>query len=139
MSSLLADHKEMLLWLGGSSVLMFVGSLLLIPLVVLRMQPDYFLPERDRTESMARKHPVWRALGLALKNVCGAILLLAGFAMLFLPGQGMLTMLLGIGLLDFPGKRKLELRLIRLPGVLGAINALRARRGREPLTLPPAV
>ena len=61
--------------------------------------------------------------------------LLAGLAMLVLPGQGLLTMLIGLLLLDFPGKRALERRVVRRPKILAFLNRMRDRRGREPLRL----
>jgi hypothetical protein len=65
----------------------------------------------------------------------GCVLLLAGIAMLVLPGQGILTMLIGVSLMDIPGKRKLERRLIGRPAVLRTINKIRAKFGREPLVV----
>ena len=62
--------------------------------------------------------------------------MLAGIAMLALPGQGILTILVGITLLNFPGKRRLELRIVRQRRVLRAINWMRAKAKRPPLVLP---
>ena len=45
--------------------------------------------------------------------------------MLFTPGQGILTLLLGISLADIPGKRALEQRMIRQPRILYIVNQLR--------------
>ena len=81
--------------------------------------------------------PVLRLLGHLAKNVVGAIFLFAGFLMLFLPGQGILTMLIGITMLDFPGKRKLEAKMIGQPAVLGTINNMRQKFGKPPLTIAP--
>jgi hypothetical protein len=67
--------------------------------------------------------------------VVGLVFLLAGFAMLFLPGQGILTMLIGISLMDFPGKRMLERKLVGRPAVLKTINMMRAKFDRPPLTV----
>jgi len=133
----LLEHKHVLTTLGIVSAVTFVGSLLLIPFLVVRMGEDYFMPHRDHEETLAGRHPIVRWAGLILKNAIGALLILAGIAMLVLPGQGLLTIVLGIMMLNFPGKRALELRLIRLPGVLRAINHLRARSKRPPLQLPP--
>jgi hypothetical protein len=72
------------------------------------------------------------------KNLLGALLVLAGLAMLVLPGQGILTILLGLAFLDLPGKRRAELWLVSRPPVLAAVNRLRLRAGREPLQLPPS-
>jgi hypothetical protein len=130
-------HKEILVWLGVFSAVTFVGSLILIPVLCVRMGDDYFMPHRDKDETLAGRHPTIRWTGLILKNVIGLLLVAAGLAMLFLPGQGVLTMVIGIMMMNFPGKRRLELRLIRLPGVLRAINYLRARAKHPPLQLPP--
>lgn len=127
-----------MVWLSVASAVMFVGSLLLIPFLCVRMGDDYFMPHRDKDETLAGRHPVLRWTGLILKNLVGLVLLLAGIAMLVLPGQGLLTMVMGIMMMNLPGKRKLELRLIRLPGVLRVINHLRARAHRPPLELPEA-
>lgn len=127
----------MLVWFGVFSAVTFVGSLLLIPFLCVRMGEDYFMPNRDEGRTLEGRHPVIRWTGLILKNIIGVLLLLAGIAMLFLPGQGLLTMIIGIMMLNFPGKRALELRLIRLPGVLRAVNALRSRAKHPPLQLPP--
>jgi hypothetical protein len=74
---------------------------------------------------------------MLLKNVFGLLLLVLGIIMAFpgVPGQGVLTILLGLMLLDFPGKRQLEYRIVSRPKVLRAINRLRARFGRPPMVL----
>lgn len=136
-SDYLQHHKDLLVWLGAFSAVTFVGSLILIPILCVRMGEDYFMPHRDEEETLAGRHPVIRWTGLVLKNLIGLLLIVAGVAMLFLPGQGLLTVFIGIVMLNFPGKRRLELRLIRIPGVLRAINYLRARAHHPPLQLPP--
>jgi hypothetical protein len=68
----------------------------------------------------------------------GLVLVLAGVAMLVLPGQGVLTLLIGVVLLEFPGKQWLLRRIAGQPRVLGALNAVRERRGVPPLEPPPA-
>ncbi len=66
----------------------------------------------------------------------GLVLVLAGLAMLVLPGQGLLTLVIGLGLLNFPGKSSLIRRLLGQNKVLGTINRLRARVKKEPLAAP---
>jgi UPF0716 family protein affecting phage T7 exclusion len=75
-------------------------------------------------------------LALAAKNVLGVILLIAGAIMLLTPGQGIITMLIGLALIDVPGKRALETWIVGRPRVLAAINRLRARYGHPPLEEP---
>ena len=72
----------------------------------------------------------------ALKNLIGALLLVLGVIMLFVPGQGLLTMLIGLMLMNFPGKYRLERWLVRRSGVLNSLNWLRRRRGRAPFKAP---
>ena len=66
-----------------------------------------------------------------------AALLLLGLVMLLTPGQGVLSILVGISLLDIPGKRRLELSIIRREPVHNSMNWIRAKAGRPPLLLPP--
>ena len=126
--------SEILVGLFILSIVAFFGTLLAIPAILVRLPPDYF-HERHPRMWMARHHPILRGIGLFAKNLVGVVFLLAGFAMLFLPGQGILTMLIGISLIDFPGKQKLERKLVGLPAVLQSINALRQKFGKPPLTL----
>jgi hypothetical protein len=70
-----------------------------------------------------------------VKNLMGYVLIAAGIAMLVLPGQGMVTMLLGIILVDLPGKYRLERWLVARGPVFRSINWLRRRAGRDPLVL----
>jgi hypothetical protein len=124
--------KDVLLSLFVLSVVTFVVSLIGIPFLLVRLPPHYF-DERHPRNWMQDHHPVLRLIGLGLKNAVGVLLFLAGVAMIVLPGQGLLTMLIGISLLDFPGKRHLERRLVGQPAVLRTINKLREKFGRPPL------
>jgi len=123
-------------WAGAVSVITFVASTIALPMVVIRMAPDYFLESRDEALAFRHRHPVLRWTGLVAKNTLGFVLFLAGLVLCFTPGQGLLTMLMGIALMDFPGKRRLERNLVRRPGVAKALNWIRARASRPPLLLP---
>ena len=112
----------------------FVGSLIAIPWFLVRIPEDYFSPRQaDERRQRRAGHPVWRWLAPILKNLAGVVFILAGVAMLVLPGQGLLTIVVGVLLTDFPGKRRLERRLVTQRHVLAAINAIRRRSGRPPL------
>jgi hypothetical protein len=118
------------------SLVFFVGSLIAIPYILVRIPADYF-DIRVPRPWMKDHHPVLRVLGHLVKNAVGAVFLFAGFLMLFLPGQGILTMLIGVSMLDFPGKRKVEARMIGQPTVLSVINGMRQKFGKPPLVLAP--
>ena len=127
---------EMLIWLTALSMVFFVGTLIAIPFILVRLPADYF-DVRVPRPWMEDHHPVLRLFGHIVKNVVGAIFVFAGFLMLFLPGQGILTMLIGISMLDFPGKRKIEATLIGQPTVLSVINGMRQKFNKPPLRLAP--
>ena len=127
---------ETLVALTVLSIVFFVGSLIAIPLILVRL-PATFFDIRVPRPWMQNHHPVLRMMGHLVKNAVGAIFLFAGFLMLFLPGQGILTMLIGISMLDFPGKRKLEAKIIGQPTVLSTINGVREKLGKPPLMLAP--
>ncbi len=117
-----------------ASVIGFVGSLIIIPFILIRLPADYF-DTRSPRRWMRDHHPLLRVLGLIIKNLAGFVFILAGFIMLFLPGQGLLTILIGISLIDFPRKRELEARIIGNSRILNTINHLRHKFGRLPLTV----
>lgn len=125
---------EVLIAIFVVSIIAFIGTLVAIPAILIRLPADYFDEDKPHTW-MEAHHPIIRQTSLFLKNGVGYIFLLAGIAMLVLPGQGILTMLIGVSLIDFPGKRKFERKLICLPGVLKTINALRQKYRKPPLSL----
>ena len=127
---------NVLIWFSVSSVFMFVGTLIAIPIILMRLPADYF-DTRIPRPWMENHHPVLRLLGHIVKNVVGAIFLFAGFLMLFLPGQGVLTMLIGLSLIEFPGKRRVEAKIVGQSTVLSTINAMRAKFDKPPLIIAP--
>jgi len=132
----ITSNGQMLAWMTGISVVMFVTTLLLIPVLVVRIPEDYFRREGGYDEELRRNRPFLYWSVLLLKNLLGVVFILAGLAMLFLPGQGILSILIGVSFTDFPGKRRLERRLVSVPKVLHSINWMRSRSGKSPL-LPP--
>ena len=120
------------------SILMFVVTLSVIPILVVRMPADYFAEHHPPRGTWRDRHPVIRISLFILKNLCGILLVALGLilSLPFVPGQGLLTILIGVSLLNFPGKRALELRLARARPVRSAINWLRARARRPPLEIP---
>lgn len=127
---------DTLIWLTVLSMGFFLGTLIAIPFILVRLPADYF-DVRVPRPWMKDHHPVLRLVGHIVKNAVGAIFLFAGFLMLFLPGQGVLTMLIGISMLDFPGKRKVEAKLIGQPTVLSVVNSMRQKFNKPPLLLAP--
>ena len=136
MQDWIKDNQQIFWWLGSLSLATLAISFFVLPVVVSRMRSDYFLPNRDEARSFGHQHPAIRWTGLILKNLFGSILFVAGILMLGLPGQGILTILMGLMLLDFPGKQRVELWLVRLPAVGRALNWIRKKNDRPPLEIP---
>jgi hypothetical protein len=131
------EHTTLLWWIALISGVIFLLSLLLVPIVVARLPQDYFLRERPpMTEEFRDLHPAVRWLLLIGKNVLGGLLVLGGIAMLAAPGQGFLTLLIGLMLMNFPGKRQAEHWLLSRPTVEKVLNWIRRKRGKEPLKFP---
>jgi hypothetical protein len=106
------------------------GSLALVAKIVLALPEDYFEAERP-------PHAGWTARRVA-RNAGGVLLIVVGAVLSIpgVPGQGLLTILVGVFLVDFPERHRLERFLLRQPGVLPALNRLRARFRRPPLRPP---
>ena len=126
--------KDVWVVLGVVSGVLFIGTLIAIPILIVRLPNDYFIKNHRRTW-LQNRHPVLRVAAYVIKNLIGCVFLLAGIAMLVLPGQGILTMLIGVSLIDFRGKQKLQRKLIGQPAVLRTINRIRQRFGRKPLVV----
>lgn len=110
---------------------MFLGSLVAVPWLISRLPTDYFLTHWQRADERRRQHSLAQVLVPLLHNLLGAVLLLAGVAMLLLPGQGLLTMVIGMCLMNFPGKRKMLDKLIRRSAIQQGLNWIRCKQGKE--------
>jgi hypothetical protein len=132
------EEPGLFLLFGGLSLFLFFATLLAIPLFIAAIPRDYFTRKHRPLGSRyaESRHPLLLLLLKLLKNVLGALFCLMGLIMLFTPGQGLLTLFAGLLLLDFPGKRKLEIRLLRKRAVLGAVIWIRKKAKVEPLEWP---
>jgi putative transmembrane protein PGPGW len=120
-----------------SWIALLVFSVWAVRHFLLTIPADYFTHEHQPLERWRDLHPVLRRILILGKNALGAMLVVAGIVMLFTPGQGVLSILLGVSLLDFPGKRAIERRIVQRPSVLRLVNAMRARANRPELRFSP--
>jgi len=136
MNSLTAEQMRELILAAALFVASFSVSIIVITFILVRLPPTYFHESHSR-EFLTGRHASIRWVGIAIKNLIGVLLVILGIVMSIpgVPGQGILTILLGIVLLDLPGKRRVERALIGRPSVLAKINRLRLKFGRPPLLL----
>ena len=120
----------------GIFLVTFSFNLAIVTFLLVRMPADYFHPAYDRS-FMPGSRGAMRWAGVIGKNLLGVLLVALGLLLSLpgVPGQGLLTILLGVVLLDIPGVNALEHKLIRRPMVISAINGLRARFNKPPLVL----
>ncbi len=112
------------------------ASLAVVSFVLVKLPRTYFKESHERS-FLSEKPVVVRILAIVGKNLLGLLLVALGIVLSLpgVPGQGILTILLGIMLLDFPGRRRLERWLVSRPRILSAINRLRHRFSKPKLVL----
>tara|TARA_R110002073_G_scaffold54812_1_gene140923 strand:- start:78 stop:485 length:408 start_codon:yes stop_codon:yes gene_type:complete len=135
MFSFMQGNENLLLLLGIVSVVGFFVTLAVIPWILLRIPADYFSTPRRESIVSSKAHPSVRILVLIVKNLFGVAIVLLGIAMLILPGQGLLTILIGAILIDFPGKYRFQRWLLSRQPVLKSANWLRKKGDKEPLSI----
>ncbi|MBI3270281.1 MAG: hypothetical protein HYZ53_14825 [Planctomycetes bacterium] len=122
----------------GAALALAALSLAGVAALLVRLPADFFIrPPREAGAGPRSPAALFRLVG---KNLLGLALVAVGVVLAVpgVPGQGLLTLLLGVVLLDIPGKARLERALLGRPGVLRGLNRLRARYGRPALAPPPA-
>ena len=127
-------HPAALIALGVGSTLLFLLGAAGVPWFLARLPADY-LSRREQVQlgMPATKRPAWRIVTGVFRNLVGLFLLFVGIITLVLPGQGLLTILVSLFLLDFPFKRKLMRRILGSRVMFRAINSIRRRAGQPPL------
>lgn len=125
-------HEELLQGLALLSAVTFLFSLLVLPLIIIFMPANYFVASNELPPSRTR----WRLTLRILKNLLGAIVLISGVLMLFLPGQGILGILVGCSLLDLPGKRRVQLALLKNKNVRQSVHWIRRKANQQPIQIP---
>lgn len=122
----------------GVGVFLFslAASTLAIAVVMIKIPANYF-SSHYRQDFLPNSSWIVRWGAVIAKNVVGVLLILLGILLSLpgVPGQGILTILLGLIMIDIPGKRPLEARIIKRPAILSTINNLRARYKKPPLVL----
>ncbi len=129
----LADHPEVLIAMGISSIFIFLISILGISWFVAQIPEDYFLRSKRQPSKWKEQKPILRFVVMFGKNLIGLSLIIGGLLMLVLPGQGLLTIVTGLLLVNYPGKYKLEQKLSSMPSIFRALNWIRVKAKKPPL------
>jgi hypothetical protein len=134
MIEFLQPYTSILPLIGAISVLIFVVSLVSLPWLAAMIPEDYFLYDKRKSSLwLSNSQPIFRVFFILIKNLLGVSLLAGGFLMLFIPGQGLLTIFMGLVLIDYPKKYAFEKKLVKTPAVLMGLNWLRKKANKPPL------
>ncbi len=129
--------KKTLVLALGLSAGITIGSLVLAPVIIARLPANHFQEQRRRPREASNwRYPLLHFTVASLKNLLGVTLIVAGAAMIVLPGQGLLTMVVGLSLVDFPGRHRLINAIAGRPAVLRSLNWIRAKVRRTPFLAP---
>ena len=128
-----SDHPGVLIGLGVSSIFIFILSIIGISWFVAQIPEDYFLSSKRKPSKWREQKPILRLAVIFGKNIIGLSLIVGGLLMLVLPGQGLLTIVTGLLLINYPGKYKLEKKLVAIPSIFRALNWIRVKANKPPL------
>jgi len=128
-----ANHPEVLIGMGISSIFIFFISILGISWFIAQIPEDYFLRSKRQPSKWREQKPILRFVVMFGKNLIGLSLIIGGLLMLVLPGQGLLTIVTGLLLVNYPGKYKLEQKLSSMPSIFRALNWIRLKAKKPPL------
>ncbi len=130
------EHTLLISLAAGISLVVLLASMVVIPTMLIRMRPDYFVRNHRERSVLITKMPFLLPLVMFARGVSGILLIIVGLIMLVTPGQGLITIFVGLLVMDFPGKYRCERWLIRRRHIHQSVNWLRRQAGRPPIILP---
>ena len=130
----LSANTLLVSFLAAASITLLAVTILATPWVVSRLPSDYLLRRLDgpKLKGFGRK------LLSLLRGFIGLLIVLLGLIMMITPGPGVVMMLLGISVAEFPGKNRLLVYLATRPSVLASLNWMRRRHDKPPFINPNA-
>jgi len=131
------NHPLSFWWIGALSAAIFLIFLIAIPLLIVKLPYDFFIRQSmQRPRLASHNHPAMKLIYMITKNLVGVMIIFAGIVMLFLPGQGIITIIVGLSLLNIPGKRRLVLYAVCHSFIMRPVNRLRARFDKPAFLTP---
>src|SRR5215213_5475991 len=94
------SHQPLMWWIFAASIAFSLLVPIAVGWAVLQLPTDYFTQKKRRRSSTWEKYAVLWPLYMIAKNLLGFVLIVAGIAMLVLPGQGLLTIFIGVILMN---------------------------------------
>lgn len=136
MAEWLEQYGALLGWIGFLSLVTGIASAVLVPWWIVRLPADYLNRAHHEYTPLKGRGPLKALLALG-KNLLGLLLIAAGVVMLFLPGQGLLAIFIGILVIECPGKHRMVRWVGTRPAIWHSANWLRKRAGKPPFVVDP--
>jgi len=128
----LSEYRLFISLLAGVSILLIIVTVAATPWFLASLPSNYFLPKSLNT----KLEVVPGAMVLIFRNIVGFMLVILGFILMLTPGPGLVVLLVGISLAEFPGKHRLLTRIAIHPSVFKSLNWMRSRHGKPPFENP---
>ncbi|MFK7995155.1 MAG: PGPGW domain-containing protein [Granulosicoccus sp.] len=132
LSDWLSQNSLLLGLLAAGSTILLLASIVATPWLVAQLPDDYLLQLKSRQH----RHPVVRMCVDIIRTLLGFTLIVFGLVMLVIPGPGLITLLMGISIARFPGKRRLLRYIASRESVFNSLNWMRRRHGKPALLHP---
>ena len=123
----ISDNYRLIQWVGIAFVLLFFLSLFILRCVIVRLPDDYFLNDSSALNKRS-ENLISLALRVA-KNLFGFLLIICGIILLFIPGQGLVTIVLGAWIMDLPWIIKIKRKFVYSRLVKRTLNWVRSKNG----------
>ena len=127
------ENKWLIGGLATGSVVMFLGTLIALPIIVIKLPARYFHADHREHARVRDYHPLIFGLVIGLKNLLGAIFIVFGVVMLITPGQGLLSIVIGLTMMNYPGKYRFERWLVSRKPISRTLNWIRKKAHVAPL------
>lgn len=130
----LENNSYILFYLGIISVLIFIFSIVGLRLFIIAIPSDYFI-NKKRVSALRDNSILLWVFYKIFKNIIGYIFIAIGLLALVLPGQGILMILIGLMMSDYPKKFDLEKKIIKINTVRKGVNWIRIKSNVEKIKL----
>ena len=129
-------HQSILVFAGFFSLITVISAALAVPFIINSLSVDYFIKKKRRSSIETPLKLFLLIVTLIIKNILGLLLFISGFLMLFVPGQGLLTIFISFLFIDFPGKWKFQQRIVKIPNIHKVLNWIRKKGGKPEFIIP---
>ena len=130
----LENNSYIFFYAGIVSILIFVFSMVSLRLFIIAIPSDYFI-NKKRVSALKNRSVLLWIIYIVFKNIIGYIFIIMGLVALVLPGQGILMILVGLMMSDYPKKFDLEKKIITIKAVRKGINWIRIKSNVDKIKL----